>query len=139
MSRKRVSLIIIGVLAVVVIGGALVYQFVIKPQAHQPPSAAALQSWQYAMSQITTNLQGSSVIQIQLTLQAPNGAVAAELTERQAQVEDAVIGVLHNLSSTQIMMPGGRELIKQQVMKRINSFLVSGKITEVYIDSLIVQ
>lgn len=139
MNRKRGSLIIIGVLAVVVIGGALAYQFVIKPQAHEPPSAAALQSWQYALNQITTNLQGSSVIQIQLTLQAPNGAVATELSERQAQVDDAVIGVLHDLSGPQIMAPGGRKLIKSLVMKRVNSFLVSGKIAAVYIDSMIVQ
>lgn len=139
MSRKSVVLLGILAVGVVLIGGSMVYEFVLKPGPSGPPTAAQLQSWQYSVDKITTNLQDSGIIEIQLTLQAPSTAVVTELTDRSAQVDDAVIAVLHGLNSTQIMQPGGRHVIKNLVMHRINSFLTSGKLTAVYIDSLIVQ
>ncbi|PWI58194.1 flagellar basal body-associated FliL family protein [Sulfoacidibacillus thermotolerans] len=139
MNRKRVVLIGILAIGVIVVGGAAAYEFVIKPMDSGPPSAAQLAAWQYSVPKITTNLQDNGIIEMQVTLQAPSAAVAAELSDRAAQVEDAVIAVLHGLSGQQIMQPGGRHLVKLLVLKRINSFLTSGKVTEVYIDSLIVQ
>ncbi len=139
MRGKSVSLIAILAVGVLLIGGALTYEFLLKPAKAGPPTATELQSWQDSVPKITTNLQNNGMIEIQLTLQAPSAAVATELTARSAQVEDAVIAVLHGLSGTQIMQSGGRYLIKSLVLKRINAFLTSGQITGVYIDSLIVQ
>ena len=128
-----------AIIGVVLLGGAAIYEFVILPGANAPPTASMLQSWQFNVDKTTTNLQGGSMIQVQFTLQAPNAGVVAELTSRSAQVDDAVIGVLHRLSSNDIMQPGGRELLKKNVMDSINAFLTTGKVTAVYINSLIVQ
>ncbi|MCY0875303.1 MAG: flagellar basal body-associated FliL family protein [Firmicutes bacterium] len=138
MTFKR-SLIIILVIALLLIGSASYYEFVFVPGLHAPPSAATLESWQYPVDKITTNLQQQGVIQAQFTLQAGSTAVVTELGQRNAQVDDAVIGVLHGLSSAQIMAPGGRELLKAKVKQAINAFLTTGKIRTVYIDSMIVQ
>ena len=139
MNVKKKSFLLIGIVAVVLVGGAAVYQFMIKPGLNAPPSAAELQSWQFQVDKLTTNLQGGNMIQIQFTLQAPNGTVAAELTSRASQVDDAIMSVLHNLSAGQISQPGGYTYLKSLVKKRINSFLTTGKITSVYIDNSIIQ
>ncbi|OPG15670.1 hypothetical protein B2M26_11490 [Ferroacidibacillus organovorans] len=139
MNARKVSFILIPALAVVVLGGAAAYKFLFSSKVHAPPTAAQLQSWQYNVDKITTNLQGSSMIQIQLTLQALSTKVDTELTERNAQLDDVVIGVLHNLSASQIEAPGGRTYMKDLILKRVNAILTTGKITAVYIQNMIVQ
>ena len=139
MKLNKKLLIIIGVVVIVVTAAIfLVLQFV-QPHKASPPTPAQLQAWQFSVDKITTNLEGNSIIQIQVTLQAPNSKVLAELTARLAQLDDTVIGVLHNLSSQVLLAPNGRKLLKEQLMARINSYLTTGKISAVYIQSLIVQ
>lgn len=138
MNLKR-SLMISGVIAVVLVAGAGYYEYVVVPGEKAPPTAAELQAWQYPVEQITTNLAGGSTIQVQFTVQAPNAAINAELQDMSSQVDDAVIGVLHNLSSYTIMQHGGYTILRADVAKKINALLPNGKIDTVYIDSLIVQ
>lgn len=140
MNLKKRSLLIIGVvfLAVAAVGAG--YETLgKKPSKPAPPTAAELQAWQFPVSQITTNLAGSGVIQVTFTLQAPNSKVTAELQARTAQISNAIIGVLHNMSSADIMQPGGQNYLRERIRDSINSFLTSGKLTTVYIDSLIIQ
>lgn len=139
--NKKLLIIIIAVVLIVIFAAVAVFIMLQKPSTSKPapPTAAQLQSWQYAADKITTNLQGSSIIQLQVTLQANNSNVTQELTDRAVQVDDTIIGVLHNLSSNTILQPGGRTILKDQIMKDINSFLTSGKIISVYIQSLIIQ
>ncbi len=140
MKLSKKLLIIVGVIVIVVVAAIfVVIQLTSKPHKAPPPTPAQLQAWQFSVDKITTNLQGSSIIQIQVTLQAPNSKVLAELTARLAQLDDSVIGVLHNISSQVLLAPNGRQLLKEQIMSRINSYLTSGKITAVYIQQLIVQ
>ena len=140
MKLNKKSIIIIATITfVIIIAVFVVFKFVMKPGKTPPPTAAQLQAWQFSVDSITTNLGGSSIIQLQLTLQAPSSAVVAELTARAAQVDDSVISVLHNFSSQILLEPSGRKLLKKQIMDRINSYLTTGKITMVYIQKLIIQ
>lgn len=139
MNLKKRSFAIILIIGVILIGAAVFYEFIYLPGLKALPSPAMLQSWQFTVDKTTTNLQGGSMIQVQFTLQTPNASVTAELGNRASQVDDAVIGVVHSLSAADIMQAGGREALKSKVMASINRFLTSGKITGVYIDTLIVQ
>jgi flagellar FliL protein len=139
-SFKKRSFIFIGIFAVVVIGGAIAYKMVdAKPGPPVAPSGATLESWQYPVSEITTNLDGSSVIEITLTLQGDSTAAVSELNVRSAQVDDAIIGVLHRMSGSQVMARGGYTRLKDMIMRKINAFLHHGKVIAVDIDSIIVQ
>lgn len=136
--KKRVWML--AVAGALILGGGLVYRFVLaSTHPAAPPTAAQLQAWQYTVDKITTNLQGNSIIQVGFTLQAPNAQVATELGDSSAQVNDVIIGVLHDLTASQVMQPGGRTMLKRMVLERVNAFLTTGKITAVYVDSLIVQ
>ncbi len=139
MNLRNRSFLIIGIAAVILVGGAAAYQFMIKPGLNAPPSAAMLQSWQFQGDKLTTNLQGGNIIQIQFTFQAPNATVAAELTSRASQVDDAVMSVLHGLTASQIDQPGGYKELKSLVKNHVNSFLDTGKVSQVYIDNAIIQ
>lgn len=137
---KKRSFLIIGIVFLVVVAFGAGYEVLVKkPSRPVPPTAAQLQAWQFPVSQITTNLNGSGVIQVTFTLQAPNAKVAAELQARTAQISNAIISVLHNMSSSEIMQPGGQNYLRGRVRDGINAFLTSGKLTTVYINSLIIQ
>lgn len=140
MNLKRRSLLITGsvvVLATVAIGAYKAFGS--SGQGPQRPSLAQLQAWQDPLPQITTNLQGTSVIQITFTLQASGNSVLSQLQQSAAQVQDAAVGVLHRLTASQVMRPNGRRVIKRLLTSRINAMLTSGRITAVYINSMIVQ
>ncbi len=79
------------------------------------------------------------MIQVQFTLQAQSGAVTSELGSRSAQVDDAILSVLHALNASDIAQPGGERMLKDMVLSRINRILTTGKISAVYIDNIIVQ
>ncbi len=138
LSRRLLIIVIIAVVIAALAVGA-VLKLTMKPHKVPPPTAAQLQAWQYPVTAITTNLEGTSIIQIQLTLQTMNVKVVAELTARSAQVDDSVISVLHGMSSQELFALNGRMILKKKLIHLINSYLTSGKITAVYIQSLIVQ
>nr|NNM91174.1 hypothetical protein [Bacilli bacterium] len=140
MNVKKMSMIIIGAVALILLGGAGTYEFLLKPPSKPvPPSAAQLQSWQYQVDKLTTNLQGGNMIQIQFTLQAPNSNVLAELTSRASQVDDGILSILNSLSASEILQPGGYTYLKDLIIKKINGFLTTGKIINVYVNNSIIQ
>jgi flagellar FliL protein len=143
MNNKLVKtmLIILLILTALAVGVVLAYMFVFKSASGppQPPTAAELASRQYALQQITTNLQGGSVIQVTITLQADSGKAKDELDKRKAQVMDTIDGILHNTSRVDLEKPDGLIQLKKKIMQSINAYMQDGHVVDVYYANPIVQ
>lgn len=118
------------------------FQYLGKSAAHagpKVPTAQELADSQFVLEKMTTNLAGSSLIQLGVTLQLDSTKSKDELALRKTQVKDSVNKILH--STTQVDIQNDKEFQKlgNQIKDSINQFLQKGKVTNVYITDLVVQ
>jgi flagellar FliL protein len=143
MGSKLVKILVIILLIIVVLGVGVVagYKFLAKGSTSKPkpPTAAELASEQYALQQITTNLQGGAMIQVTITLQADSGKAKDELDQRKAQVLDTIEGILHNTTQVDLEKSDGMIRLKQKIMQSINTYMQDGRVTDVFYANPIIQ
>jgi flagellar FliL protein len=124
-----------GLLAVVIIVGVI---YVTRPHSKTKVilSPTQLQTLQYTVPSLTTNLSDNSMIQTTIVLQTDSQNTMNTLTNSTAQVNNDVISVLNDTSGAEINMPNGLSLLRQRLITALSSF---GKITKVYFTQFIVQ
>lgn len=122
----------VGLAAIIVV--AVV--FLTRPHKPVPLSPAQLQTLQYTVPQLTTNLSDNSMIQTTVVLQTNSAQTLDDLNVSAAQINNAVIGVFNNTSGAQIDAPNGLTFLKNQIINAISKY---GKISAVYFTQLIIQ
>ncbi|UOF89365.1 flagellar basal body-associated FliL family protein [Fodinisporobacter ferrooxydans] len=144
MKNKLVKTMILILLIITVLAVGIVFGYVYffkSPGVNKPhvPTAAEMSAAQYALPQITTNLQGGSIIQVTITLQADSSKAKDELDKRKAQVMDTINGLLHDMTKVDLEKPDGLNLLKKKIIQSINSYMSDGKVTDVYYANPIIQ
>ena len=71
-------------------------------------------------------------VKIKMTLSAPNTDVEKELNQKMPHVRNVVIDLFNSKKSSDLATPEGRSYLKDEIKNAINSFLVSGKINDVF-------
>lgn len=129
-----ISIAMLGVVAIV--GIQYVRSSESKPAA---PSAQELASRQYVVDKITTNLSGSSLIQIGITLQMDSTKAVEEAGLRKVQVKDTINQILHSTTHVDIQNDKGYKQLSTRIKDEINKYLQKGKVIDVYITDIVVQ
>lgn len=135
-----IIIISIAMLGIVAIVG---FQYVGKAsdaaKAPKALSADKLAESQFVVDKITTNLSGSSLIQLGITLQLDSKKAVDEITLRKVQVKDTINGILHSTTQIDIQKDGGYQQLEQRIIDGVNSYLQDGKVTQVYITDIVIQ
>ncbi|MDQ7082638.1 MAG: flagellar basal body-associated protein FliL [Aquificota bacterium] len=76
---------------------------------------------------------------VSVTLELASPEVVTEVQKREPIIRDAVIEILSNKTSRELRSPEGREQLKLEIIKRINTILVQGGIRNVYFTEFVVQ
>jgi flagellar FliL protein len=76
-------------------------------------------------------------VSITLELSAPE--VVMEVQKREPIIRDAIIEILSNKTSRELRSPEGREQLKLEIIKRVNTILVQGGVRNVYFTEFVVQ
>jgi len=76
---------------------------------------------------------------VSLTLEVSGPEVIMEVQKREPIIRDAIIEILSNKTSRELRTPEGREQLKLEVIKRINTILVQGGVRNVYFTEFVVQ
>ncbi|HIQ31480.1 MAG TPA: flagellar basal body-associated FliL family protein [Aquifex aeolicus] len=76
-------------------------------------------------------------VSVTIELSAPE--VVLEVQKREPIVRDAIIEILSNKTSHELRSPEGREQLKLEIIKRINTILVQGGVRNVYFTEFVVQ
>ncbi len=76
---------------------------------------------------------------VSLTLEVSSPEVIMEVQKREPIIRDAIIEILSNKTSRELRAPEGREQLKLEVIKRINTILVQGGVRNVYFTEFVVQ
>ncbi len=76
---------------------------------------------------------------VSITLEVSAPEVVLEVQKREPILRDAIIEILSNKTSRELRSPEGREQLKLEIIKRINTILVQGGIRNVYFTEFVVQ
>jgi flagellar basal body-associated protein FliL len=126
---------IVSVTAAMVGGGI----WFLEPHHPATPSALTPVQWealQYTVPQITTNTNDGSIVQATVVVQAVNKATLTTLTDSPAQVENALVVTLNNVTSSIIAGSGGTATLAKLLQQSLKPF---GQISHVYFSQLIIQ
>lgn len=139
---KTIRTMLMIILAIIVVAGLGVggywYLKHKKSGAPKPLTATQLQQLRVDLPENTTNLQ-DGLIQFTLSLQADNASTKKELTELQPSVQDAVNEVMKTFTQSQLHSVAGLSELKSAIKQAVDSRLPSGKITDVFFATIVIQ
>lgn len=83
--------------------------------------------------------EGAHYVKASLTLELNNEVVLEEANKRMPQIRDAVLLLIGNKTFEELQDLQGKKQIKAELKSKINSFLKTGRIKNVYLTDFVVQ
>lgn len=156
--KSKLGLIIVVFLLLIIIAGGAVagYFFFLKPKATGEAAPQTTQTAQPTPTETVTQIGellpmdsfvvnladpgGSRYLRVTLQLEyMPAKGLKEEIEKRTPQIRDAIITILSSKRYEEINSAQGKMIMKQQIMRRINSLLAVGQIANVYVTEFVIQ
>lgn len=88
------------------------------------------------------NLAGSKgrrIAKVNIELEISGENLMTEIEQRKAQIRDMIIILLSGKTYDQVATKEGKDQLREEIMKTVNSFLTKGKINQVYFTEFLYQ
>ncbi len=150
MSKKRIILIVIALVVLAGLGGGGFFAYKTffaapeepPPEEAAPPPPKVTMGPVYPMDPFLVNLADPGrprFLKVMLQLELDNDAVAAELDTLKPKVRDALLTLLSSKASVDLTTVGDKERLRNEILHRLNAFLSTGQVVEVYFTDFVVQ
>ena len=153
--RKKLMVMIAAVLVLLLAGGAawyfLVYKKAEAARQAEASKAAAIAKTVSEEAQIgpmveikefVVNIIGQDVshyVKASMSLELDREATLDEVNKRMPQIRDAILLLIGNKTYEELQDIQGKNQVKAEVKSKINSFLKTGKVNNVYLTDFVVQ
>ncbi len=151
--KSKKGLLIIIVLVVLLLGGGGfgAYWFLLRTP---PPTAEELAEIEaakkpepvilpvFSLKPFVVNLadkKSRRYLKVTMKLELSNEELLEEIDKRRAQLRDVVLTLLSSKTAVEVGTMEGKFLLRQDIIKRVNVNLVTGKVTKVYWEEFVVQ
>ncbi len=154
-NKSKILLIIIVVLVLLLLGvvvGFGVYYFSQTPKQLPPAEELAKVEVKkekkpeflpvFSLKPFVVNLadaRGRHYLKVSMKLELSSDELLEEVKKRQPQIRDVILTLLSSKTSSEVNSMEGKFLLREEIIKRINTFLITGKITKVYLEEFVVQ
>ena len=150
-SKKGLLIIIILIVLLLGGGGFGAYWFLLRapePTAEQLAEMEAAKKPEpvilpvFALKPFVVNLadkKSRRYLKVTMKLELSNEELLEEVDKRRAQLRDVVLTMLSSKTAAEIGSMEGKFLLRQDIIKRVNVNLVTGKVTKVYWEEFVVQ
>ncbi len=154
--KKKLLIIIIAAALVLLLGGgAALYFLVLKkpapeeqpkneqvemvkpPEADQADIGPMLNIDEFIVNIISE--EGTHYVKASLSLELSSDAAMEEAQKRMPQIRDAVLLLIGNKTFEELQDLEGKKQVKAEIKSKINSFLKSGRVKNVYLTDFVVQ
>jgi flagellar protein FliL len=146
------NIIIIGILAVCLIGGGLyvwkgglLAKFTGKKEASAEKQKEPEKSEMgeiYELDTFIVNLSGgagNNYLKVKISLELNNTELKTEFEKRLPQFRDAILTLLSSKTIIEVKTLEGKSQIRAEILTTLNQYLKTGKISNVYFSDFIVQ
>ena len=153
--KKKLIVIVAAVLVLLLAGGAAWYFLVYKKaevakQAEASKAAAIAKTVpeeaqigpMVEIKEFVVNIIGQDVshyVKASMSLELDREATLDEVNKRMPQIRDAILLLIGNKTYEELQDIQGKNQVKAEVKSKINSFLKTGKVDNVYLTDFVVQ
>jgi flagellar protein FliL len=142
--RKRLLIIIgAGLVAVLLIGGALYFFLGIGRPAATASAAAAPQSFIFNLPEMTVNLNtdghGESFMKVTIALEVVDQEMMTQIQPRMAKIVDAFQVYLRELRPSDLQGSAGIYRLKEELLRRVNVAIAPAQIQGILFKEILVQ
>lgn len=145
-NKKSTMKIVIVALSVLVImaGGVLgaLYYFSGAKKVEKTPVPRPVIGALWPMDPFIVNLldnQGERYLKLVIQVEVSDQPAIAELEQLKPKLRDNVLDLLTAKTYSELMEPGGKQRLRDEIAMRLNSYLIKGKITKVYFTDFVIQ
>lgn len=149
-SKKKLIIIIVAVLVLLIGAGVGAFLFMggeedkISPEEEQ--AAMEMQAKQVGpmvnIESFIVNIlddQESRYLKAAITLEVANEEVSIELKQRMAQVKDSILLLIGNKTFSELNDLQGKMQLRAELLNKVNSILLKGKVKRIYFTDFVVQ
>ncbi|MDH4317020.1 MAG: flagellar basal body-associated FliL family protein [Desulfobulbaceae bacterium] len=153
--KKKMLFIIIGGVLLVILIALGVYFFVLRTPPEKPddkkpgsePVAPVIEQQNNIgpmldIKEFVVNIiseDASHYVKAALSLELSNDQVVEEAEKRMPQIRDAILLLIGNKTFEELQDLQGKIQLKSEMKIKINSFLKSGQVTNIYLTDFVVQ
>ncbi len=150
-SKKGLFIIIIIVVLLLGGGGFGAYWFLLRAPAPTAEELAEIEAAKkpepvilpvFALKPFVVNLadkKSRRYLKVTMKLELSNEELLEEVDKRRAQLRDVVLTLLSSKTANEIGSMEGKFLLRQDIIKRVNVNLVTGKVTKIYWEEFVIQ
>jgi flagellar FliL protein len=160
--QKPILFIILAVINMLVVAGVGAFLYLGKKKEAAKPSVDQVIAGEHAtqeaeaqspksfvgkvvpMETFIVNLAGTKGrkvakvnMEFELKDSADEGKISGEIEQRKAQIRDVIIIILSSKTFEEVSSPDGKDNLRGEIKDRINSFLTTGKISNVFFTEFI--
>ncbi|MCX7724520.1 MAG: flagellar basal body-associated FliL family protein [Thermodesulfovibrio sp.] len=147
--KKKTKMLIIIVIAALVLiaGAAAAYFFLIGKAAQQDKAfttknSKEVQGVNFALEPFVVNLMdqgGSKYLKVSVQIELSNAKLLEQAKNKTPQIRDAIITLLTNKTSDELITPEGKLLLKDEIKQRVTQILGEGTVINVYLTDFVMQ
>ena len=126
--RKKLVVMVAAMLVLLLAGGAVSEEAQIGPMVE--------------IKEFVVNIIGQDVshyVKASMSLELDREATLDEVNKRMPQIRDAILLLIGNKTYEELQDIQGKNQVKAEVKSKINSFLKTGKVNNVYLTDFVVQ
>ena len=154
-SKLLLIVIIVLLLLLLVIGGLVAYFLLSSPpkqQQQQQPTQQQIKKHKvnsltkmgpiYPLDPFTVNLVSSNAdryLKCKIDFELDSPALQKEVDKKLPAIRDMIISILSSKSIEEIQTAQGKQKLKDEIKRKINSFLTTGEIRNVYFTEFVIQ
>lgn len=142
---KKLLLIVIA-LVVLIAGAGGAYFFLIDKGAQHGKSSAKdskeSQGVNFALEPFVVNLMdqgGTKYLKVSIQLELSDAKLTEQAKNKTPQLRDAIITLLTNKTSDELVTPEGKLLLKDEIKQRAEQILGEGTVRNVYLTDFVMQ
>ncbi len=87
----------------------------------------------------TGSLKDKKIIRVKVQLRVADDEIATELKDANAVLVDEIISILRMKTPDEVVQPDAQEVVKQEIIKAVNTSFDTDKILDLYFEEFIVQ
>jgi len=140
--KKFLLFLIIGVLIIALAGGVVALLTSKKEGKEKGKELHHKNTIIYSMEPVVVNLfdpTGKRYLQVRLALELENKKLEEEIKHNEPKIKDVIITTLSSKTPEEVLQPGAKELIKNELLHKINSVLGEEIVLNIYITQYIVE
>ena len=137
-----IVLVAVAVIAAGVLGGMYFLNKYTGAKKAVVPPPKPLIGIMWPMAPFIVNLsdnQGERYLKAVMELEVSDQLAVPELEQLKPKLRDNLLDLLSAKSFNELMDVGGRQRLRDEIVVRLNSFLVKGKIAQVYFTEFVIQ